>query len=399
MAGRRITILGMGPSSNERKHDIERYCVNTELWGLNNGYLFFPQLDKKWSRFFELHSYDYLKGWKSGAPCHFSALHGLDCDVYATQPLPIIAKQKLVDLAAIADHFDCNYFLGSPSLMLMVALYEHDNGQTIDYIQSYGIDTSDPQHAQQRASWMFWISQAHSRGIKLGGTATDCFAEREIDEGLIGMRENIGEEIVKRRASRARPPVIVAGMLHCGTSMLARCLADAGINMAGNNGTNDNAECIDMMNVIQAEYQRQGFKAREVDNMLAAGEAIPSPTPILAKHLREYTATRRTDEAWGFKHPSASMFAPAFAEVFPEATVILATRNAEDQAASRVRRGMVSHVGAGEAAYHARLKYALQNFANVVIYDYNGNQEEESEKLSKALGVKVDIGARYITKE
>lgn len=198
--GRTITILGMGPSSNERRHDIESYCTG-EVWGLNNGYLTFPQLRGKWGRFFELHSWAYLQQWKSGARCHYSELEQLGCPVYVGQPLPVVTTQNVYPFVDVCTHFDCNYFLGSPSLMLMLALYEHDRGETIEEIRSWGIDTSDPTHAQQRTSWAFWLSKAHERGIVTSGTAKHFFEEEEVDAGLKGLCEMIGDEMMRRKES------------------------------------------------------------------------------------------------------------------------------------------------------------------------------------------------------
>jgi hypothetical protein len=203
MSGRRITILGMGPTAAERRLDIERYVSGTEVWGLNNGYLSFPTLTagRKFARYFELHGYKYLKGWNPGGPrCHFEVLNALGCPIYVTQPLPISANQRRVDYVQIFEHFQTNYFLGSPSLMLVLALWEHDQGDTIEMIQSYGIDTRDPQHAQQRASWAWWLAHAHTRHIDVQGTATEFFAEPEKDGGLHGYREWIGDQIAARQA-------------------------------------------------------------------------------------------------------------------------------------------------------------------------------------------------------
>jgi len=196
---RRITILGMGQTASERKHDIARYCEGTEIWGLNNGYCFFPNMSDKWDRFFELHSWDYLRKWNAGngINCHFTELELLCCPIYATCKLPVIENQFFYDTLEICRHFDTNYFLGSPSLMLMLALYEHDKGSEIEYIQSYGIDTLDELHMQQKTSWAYWLHEATDRGIEIGGTACNFMLEPERDEGLKGLRIAVGKEMEK----------------------------------------------------------------------------------------------------------------------------------------------------------------------------------------------------------
>jgi hypothetical protein len=190
----------MGPSSTERRWDILRYCDGAEIWTLNNAYQKFGHITGNVSRWFELHSWKYLKAWDSGVQDHFAKLDTLNVPVYVSEPLPLIRNQILVpwvDVFLRLHRTAANYFLGSPSLMMALALYEHDCGATVKEIRSYGIDTSDPQHKQQRQSWSYWCSQAQARGIELGGTAADYMTEPDMDAGLAGLREKIGDEIKK----------------------------------------------------------------------------------------------------------------------------------------------------------------------------------------------------------
>ena len=189
----------MGPSAIERRWDIMRYCKDTEIWTLNNAYHTYAHIMPDISRWFELHNWEYLREWKSGVPDHFVQLDALGAKVYTSEPLPKIRNQYVIPWVEVFTHFvkggASNYFLGSPSLMLVLALYEHDKGKTIEYIQSWGIDTSDQRHAQQRQSWAYWCAQAHTRGIRLGGTMTEFMREPETDDGLRGLREAIGNRI------------------------------------------------------------------------------------------------------------------------------------------------------------------------------------------------------------
>lgn len=213
---RRITILGMGPSASERCHDIAKYCEGTEIWSLNNAYNRFPSLiGGGFDRFYELHSWAYLKTWSQGQlpdgseVDHWGNLAKLGCKVFTGQHIPLVQDQEQIDWDALWRHWhdkvfqyvaapDCNcYFLGSPSIMLAHALYEHDQGDTIEYIQSLGIDTTDGRHQQQRHSWSFWIGQALARGITVGGSACGYMLEFENDEGLRGLRELVNERLQK----------------------------------------------------------------------------------------------------------------------------------------------------------------------------------------------------------
>jgi len=195
---RKIAILGMGATAFERKLDMWRYVEGYEVWTLNNGYQFYENSNLKIDRIFELHKYEYLKTWNPGhSECHFSKLNQLNCDVYTSMQLPVIERQSRFPHMDLFRSMKTNYFLGSPSLMLALALYEHDNGNEIEEIISYGIDTSDPSHCQQRHSWAFWIGKGIDRGIKFGGTATEFMAEHENDDGLRGLREEIGSALCK----------------------------------------------------------------------------------------------------------------------------------------------------------------------------------------------------------
>ena len=209
---RRITILGMGPSANERRWDIARYCDGTEIWGLNNGFMSFPLLrdERAFDRWYELHAWNYLRTYEAATLPgglkidYWAEINQLGCTVYAGQPLPLVANQTAFPWDDVFRHFGLPvYFLGSPSIMLAHALWEHDQGQTIEYIQSWGIDTSDPAHGQQRASWAFWIARAIERGIKLGGTSCDFMKEHERDDGLRGLREIVAGKIENNRRKGA----------------------------------------------------------------------------------------------------------------------------------------------------------------------------------------------------
>ncbi len=226
MDKRHITILGMGPTSPQFTPD------GGEVWTLNNAYghnaAFVPHV----TRWFETHSWPALRAeyyglwferlrnlvgafrvgwhekdgmsavWQSAMPRdHFEMLAALDIPVYTSEPLPCIRKQVQVDWVKVFSDLNgkaAAYFLGSPSLMLALAIWEHDQGETIESIRSFGIDTSDPRHKQQRQSWAYWCSQAHARGITLNGTMIDFIAEPDTDVGISGLREMIGDAILSK---------------------------------------------------------------------------------------------------------------------------------------------------------------------------------------------------------
>lgn len=185
---RQITILGMGPSGTMRQVDMANHVIG-EVWSLNNAY---GKYDLEFDRWFELHRYTNLVEEYPNDEMHFHRIEELGCPCYRLEPLPIIENQVKYDIVQIFRHFKTNYFLGSPSLMLALALYEHDHGEHIEEIRSWGLDFSDEQHAQQKTSWAFWVRAAIDRNIRISGTAGDFRGEAEVDVGLRGIRENVG---------------------------------------------------------------------------------------------------------------------------------------------------------------------------------------------------------------
>ena len=195
--GRRITILGMGLTGIRKADAIQQFVDGTEVWSLNNAMLEYP--DVKFARYFELHAAAYIKRWTwatgaDGQPLpiesYYNKLEQLECPIYVGECIPVSRTVKY-PFEQVFAHFKTVYFLGSPSLMLALALWEHDSGNTIYELRSWGIDTNDPQHGQQRASWAFWIGKALDRGIKVTGSALDFMNEYEKDAGLRGLREHI----------------------------------------------------------------------------------------------------------------------------------------------------------------------------------------------------------------
>lgn len=196
-----ITILGMGMTALRKADAIEAFTDGTEVWSLNNAYLMFPALRGKFARYFEIHQWQYLQTWNPGTfegrqVDHFAMLDQQGCQVYAAGRLPLVENQILYPFKEVLEHFGPSAeFKGSPSWMIALAIYEHDNGNAVEELRSYGIDQLDATHACQRAAWAQWIVRAESRGIKIGGTAANFRNEPEQDAGLVGLAEYYRNEL------------------------------------------------------------------------------------------------------------------------------------------------------------------------------------------------------------
>lgn len=202
---RKITILGMGMTGIRKADAIDQFTVG-DVWSLNNAMVTYP--DCRFARYFELHNGPYIEQWDwaigpdgKAIPIqvYIEKLNALDCPIYTTCKLPAIKQSVMYPMVDLFKHFNMPrcYFLGSPSLMLALAIYEHDTGGEVDEIRTWGIDTNDPAHSQQRQSWAWWTAQAHARGIAMTGSAMAYMGEYENDDGLRGLREYIEGEIKK----------------------------------------------------------------------------------------------------------------------------------------------------------------------------------------------------------
>lgn len=224
--GRKITILGMGMSARHRAQDIRAHSVG-ELWGINNGYLTFEALaeSRGFDRVYELHQYDYLRQWKAGPGPgggevnHFATLAEVAKLVITGEPLPCITRQQRYPWDAVFRHHEARrlagqtvpaYFRGTPSLMLAHALYEHETGNPIEEIRSWGIDMSDPAHETQLPSWAYWTGQCAAAGIRLTGTALAWMDRPELDTGLDGLETQIRERLRSVCAWGPVTPVVAA---------------------------------------------------------------------------------------------------------------------------------------------------------------------------------------------
>lgn len=407
--GRRICILGMGQSGKYRALGIERHLAGcTEIWGLNNGYLCYPSLTqtKAWTRYFELHQHDYLTVWAkehSGSATYFQDLDGLDCPVYTMERIPVVMKQRALCLFDICVQYNSNYFLGSPSLMLMQLLYEHDMGQTVEELRSYGIDQLDGDHAQQRTAWAWWLRAIHDRGIALTGTITDFMLEPERDKGLEGLRQLVGQQIVvhvkaEDHAKNDRAPIIIAGFQGSGASHLAHACRRAGVRMWHTTVRQSECECLTIEEVVARELERHNVSGlREVTERLLKDQDVSmTPTPEMIGELYRYRRVREAQGvAWGFNCPCAVLFLDAFREVFPDANFIFAMRNPVAVGESWFASRDCDSSQDGLAAYLIQLGHLHRSEVEAVFWNVDGDQTKEQKRLSEIIGLPLDLATGW----
>ncbi len=243
--GRKITILGMGISGQAAKFAPHLF-EGTEVWGMNDGMTCYPHVG--FDRWFELHGAKYIESWPNckrfgGMVGYCEAIERIGVPVYTLEKLPVIENQVPYNQLDIAVHFANNHFDGTPSRMLALACYEHDAlGMEVDYIQSFGIDMRDPQHAPQRPAWATWLTFAQCLGIQIGGTAWDFATVPETDAGIAVDRLKLGPmmQARERKESGASDLVIAThytpgGMYEAGVNRLSEQCKALGLDFFARN--------------------------------------------------------------------------------------------------------------------------------------------------------------------
>lgn len=190
---RTVTMLGFGDSARAlmRAGTLADNIVG-EVWTLNNAWDCFGD-EFKADRWFALHTDAAIEKTYRGPNGHdpWTRLDLAGCDVFMqTAPHPRVRRSRPFPFRAVFERFGSNFFLGSPALMLALAIYEG-----VGHIRTWGLDMADGRHAQQRTSWAWWVHEAMTRGITFSGTALNFMREIDNDEGLRGLRERIAQDI------------------------------------------------------------------------------------------------------------------------------------------------------------------------------------------------------------
>jgi len=189
---RAITILGFGDTMRQfgSPAKLRENCIG-EIWTMNNGWCALGT-EFQADRWFALHSPQELETGYSDPHGNdaLTMLNTRGCPVYMRDRTPRVARSRAYPFRQVFEFFGSNYFLGSPSLLLMLALYEG-----VTHIRSWGIDMTDELHWRQRTSWVYWWSTARTMGVEPSGTALAFMSEQDTEKGLQQMKMQIGSEI------------------------------------------------------------------------------------------------------------------------------------------------------------------------------------------------------------
>jgi hypothetical protein len=193
MSDRAITILGFGDSARAllRAGTLAESCVG-EVWTLNNAWECYGD-SLKADRWFALHTDAAIDATYRGPSGHdpFTRLDTAGCDVFMqTAPHSRVRRSRAFPGVEICRKFGSNFFMGSPSMMLALAIFEG-----VRHVRAWGLDMADGRHLQQRVAWAFWVHEGMTRGVTFSGCALTFMREIDNDEGLRGLREQWAQTI------------------------------------------------------------------------------------------------------------------------------------------------------------------------------------------------------------
>mgnify|MGYP001162016817 CR=1 FL=1 len=175
---RKIALIGKAPSTVAlAPYDDPAW----EVWILNTlGHL---SEVPRWDRQFELHDLELTKAKEYGD--YYQWLSRQTRPVFLRDSPPAEFKGGVqFPLGAILQHFGkyagANYLTNTVSLMLALAIYEHETGFPVSDIGLWGIDMAQhglkaaghvgwftSEYARQRPSVEYWIGIAEGRGIRV----------------------------------------------------------------------------------------------------------------------------------------------------------------------------------------------------------------------------------------
>ena len=170
MRKRKIAIVGAGLTWEDAPYDKKGW----EFWSMNNLYNRLPA--SKFSRWYELHSFEmkdrsmHRRGVRRyGAQRvseYLADINRLDIPVYMQKKWKRVAKSRVLPFERIMKKYG-RYFGCSFAWMTAHALYEHEQGRTVDTIGYYGVDLIGLEYYKQRPSTEYFIGLAKGMGINI----------------------------------------------------------------------------------------------------------------------------------------------------------------------------------------------------------------------------------------
>ena len=167
------------------------------------------------------------------------------------------------------------------------------------------------------------------------------------------------------------PGLILAGMHRSGTSLMASCLADAGLDFgknligAGHGNENGHYEDLSICQLHERILESLGVNTQGYTKRRGLG----FPPPAREEALLDVENRRIARLAWGWKQPRATLFLDEWAALVPEAHFLLMFRRPWEVIDSLYRRG--------DSAFVLRPEFALRIWENynAAILDFHSRHK------------------------
>lgn len=194
-------------------------------------------------------------------------------------------------------------------------------------------------------------------------------------------------------------PIIIAGMNHSGSTMLAEAFAEAGLPMCLDRYESDpetgeqHGECEWVTALSKREFARNPIKSGSTGWKCRQG---------YVNKVLEYRKLRMAKHGalWGLKEPQICAFIEAWFRVLPKARYIMCTRDPHRVGVTRAQRGHVLNPLDGIEGYCFNLHRVcllMRYYPHVQMawYEADGNPEVQQDVLRRYTGVPIDIVSRY----
>lgn len=159
----KVVIVGFAPSS---MHDASAFFgdPNYEIWGLNQLYIVFPEIQKHATRWFQIHhraSYD--ANVRRDMSHHGWMQQVKDFPIYMQEQNQDVPMSVPFPRDMIEEAFNSRYFTNSISWEIALAVLEG-----FKEIHVYGVDMAQSsEYSFERPSVEYWLGIAAGRGIKV----------------------------------------------------------------------------------------------------------------------------------------------------------------------------------------------------------------------------------------
>jgi hypothetical protein len=158
--GDTVCIVGLSPSSRDGVLDEP---AGVEIWSLNQGHAFMPELADRATRWFQVHPYEEMVARQRPEFGHLEWLREAKIPVYMEEVSPDVPMSVRYPYEDVCLDLSGVYLTSAVAFMIALAIHEK-----FTLIKLYGVEmASGTEYADQRPCVEYLLGQAIGRGIKI----------------------------------------------------------------------------------------------------------------------------------------------------------------------------------------------------------------------------------------